>query len=185
MKVMELVEFMNNSKNKMLNAAQKQDVLKKILEVKKYISIKEKKQLVQDIVDECILYDDGIYKFDEIDKYIYFTMKTLETYTNLELSDDIEDDYDALCQYGLLNAIVDTFTGEYENVSLLLQMKCDYILSDNNVGAQVGRFLNQILEKVDDFSGVLTEQLGNFDMSNLPLDAQSITKLLELVGNNK
>ena len=64
-------------------------------------------------------------------------------------------------------------------------MKCDYILSDNNVGAQVGRFLNQILEKVDDFSGVLTEQLGNFDMSNLPLDAQSITKLLELVGNNK
>ena len=71
MKVMELVEFMNNGKNKMLNSAQKQDVLKKILEVKKYISIKEKKQLVQDIVDECILYDDGIYKFDEIDKYIF------------------------------------------------------------------------------------------------------------------
>lgn len=185
MKVQELIEFVGNSKNKMLKPEQLQSVLKKKLEIKKYIGIKEKKQLVDNIVNACILYENGVFKFDDIEKYICFTMKTIEAYTNIELSDDIEEDYDLLCQHNLLNIIVEMFGGEYDNVNLLLQMKCDYILSDNNIEAQIGRFLNDILEKVDDLSNALQEKIEGFDISKLPIGKKDLNKLIEFINSQK
>ena len=102
MTIIELVEFVGNSKNKMLKSAQLEELIAKKVEVKKYIGIKDKKTLVESIVNECILFDSGMFKFDDIEKYICFTMRVIEAYTNLELSADIEDDYDMLCQAGLL-----------------------------------------------------------------------------------
>lgn len=185
MKINELVELMTQNKNKLLKAEQMQAFLKKELNVKEYLSIKEKKELVDDIVNTCILYEDGVYKFDEIDKYIYFTMKTIATYTNLELSDDIESDYDMLCGSQLLNQIVETFNGEYENVKVLLQMKCDYILSGNTIEAQLGRFFDSLLERVDDVTGVLSDKVKNFNISDLPINKETLGVLMEFVKSQK
>lgn len=185
MKVNELVEFVDNSKNKMLKEEQLKTVLKKKLEAKEYISIKEKKNLVNDIINECILYEDGVYKFDDIDKYICFIMKTIEAYTNIELSDDIEEDYDLLCQNNLLNMVVETFNGEYDNVNLLLQMKCDYILSGNNIEAQIGKFLNDILEKIENFSAVISDKIEDFDISKLPISKDDLIKLMDFINTQK
>lgn len=185
MKVQELVEVVNNSKNKMLKGAQLIELLNKILEVKKYISIKEKRDLIDDIINDCILYEDGIYKFDDIDKYVTFTMKTIAAYTNLELSADIENDYDDLCREGLLNIIIETFNCEYENVNLLLQMKCDYVLIGNTIEAQFGKFLTGILDKVDDFTEVLSKKIEDFDLSNLPIDMENFGKLMDFVNSQK
>lgn len=180
-----LVELMSKNKTKLLKPEQIQAFLKKELEVKEYLSIKDKKKLVQDIVNECILYDDGVFKFDEIEKYMVFTMKTITVYTNLELSDDIEDDYDLLCKAKLLNPLIETFNGEYENVKLLLQMKTDYILSGNTIEAQLGRFLDGISEKLDEVLQTLSDKVGNFDLSNLPIDMDSIKKLMDLLNTQK
>ena len=177
MKINQLVEFVGSSKNKMLKTEQLQQVIAKEIEVKDYISIKEKKALIDDIINSCILYEDGIFKFDDIDKYIVFTMKTIAAYTNLELSADIEEDYDMLCRAKILNMVIDTFVGEYENINLLLQMKCDYILKGNNIEAQIGKFLTEILNKLDDFADVI----ANFDISNLPINMDDITKLIEYI----
>ena len=163
MKINEFIESMNQNKSKLLKSEQVQSFIKKELNVKEYLSIKDKKQLVDSIVNECILYEDGVFKFNDIDKYICFTMRTIAAYTNIELSDDIEDDYDALCESKLLNAVIESFNGEYENVKVLLQMKCDYILSGNTIEAQLGRFFDSVLEKVDDVAGALS----NFDMGKL------------------
>lgn len=182
MKITKLIEVMNNSKNKMLKADQMQSILAKELDVKKYLSIKDKKALVEEIVNECILYSDGIFKFNDIDKYICFTMKTIAAYTNLELSDDIEKDYDALCEAGLLNSVIDTFAGEYENIGMLLQMKCDYILSANSMESQTGRFLDGLLEKVDMLVSVMSDKVENFDMSQLPVSNEDLTKLLSFIN---
>ena len=185
MKIMEFIDIVKNNKNKMLKGEQLQQLLAKTLEVKDYISIKEKKALVDEIVNACILYEDGIFKFDDIDKYVCFTLKTIAAYTNLELSDDIEEDYDALCKAKLLNAVVDTFVGEYENVKLLLQMKCDYILNGNNIEAQFGKFLNDILGKVDDVVNVLSNKIDGFDISKLPIDINDLEKIMEFVDSQK
>ena len=185
MRIIELVEFVNNSKNKMLKEAQLAELISKKLEVKKYLSIKDKKALVESIVDECILYDNGIFKFDEIDKYICFTMRTIEAYTNLELSYDIEEDYDLLCQNDLLNMLVNIFNGEYENVKILLQMRCDYILNENNIELQIGKFLTSLLDKIDNITNVLSNKIDNFDFNNLPIEVDDLSKLLELINKNK
>lgn len=181
MKINELAMLMNQDKNKLMKVEQKQELLKKILEVKSYLSIKDKKELVQDIVDECILYEDGVFKFDDIEKYICFTMKVIATYTNLELSDDIEDDYDMLCETKLLDFVINAFKQEYDEVNILLQMKCDYILSNNNIEAQVGKFLTAISDKLDLLSDVLVDKMGNINLNQLPINKEDLGKILEFV----
>ena len=185
MTIKELVEFATNNKNKMLKADQLQQLIAKTIEVKKYLSIKEKRELIDDIINSCILYEDGMYKFDDIDKYIAFTMKTIAAYTNLELSDNMDDDYDMLCEQHLLNAVIETFSGEYENVNLLLQMRCEYILSGNTIEAQVGKFLTGISDKLDIFATMLSDKIGNFDLSNLPVSMDDISTLMEFVNSQK
>ena len=185
MKVQNLVELINNSKNKMLKGAQLIELLNKTLEIKKYLSIKAKRVLIDDIVNSCILYEDGVYKFDEIDKYIVFTMKTIAAYTNIELSTDIENDYDELCKANLLNLIIEAFAGEYENVNLLLQMKCEYILSGNTIEAQFGKFLTGIMDKVSDLADALENKVKDFDFNNLPVSMDDLGKLMEFVNSQK
>lgn len=185
MTVQELIKLMNEPKNKLLKTEQAKELIRKKLEVKDYVSIKDKKDLIDSIVNECIFYDEGVFKFDDIEKYVCFTMRVIESYTNLELSDDLEADYDLLCESKLLNQVIDTFNGEYENVKILLEMKCDYILSGNSVEAQIGRFLNDLLEKVDDIAGVIKLKVDNLDFNNLPISSDDLGKLLEFVNKNK
>jgi hypothetical protein len=185
MTIKELVEFATNNKNKMLKVEQLQELIAKTIDVKKYMSIKEKRVLIDDIINSCILYEDGMYKFDDIDKYITFTMKTISAYTNLELSDDIENDYDMLCEANLLNIVIETFGGEYENVNLLLQMKCEYILSGNTIEAQVAKFLTGLLDNVNDLSCVLSSKLDSFDFKNLPVKMEDIKKIIDFVNSQK
>lgn len=182
MKIFELVEFVSNSKNKLLKQAQLEEVIAKHIEAKKYLPIKQKKELVESIVNECILYEDGVYKFDDIDKYICFTMRVIAAYTNLELSDDIEDDYDVLCEAGLLDMVINTFKKEYGEVNILLQMKCDYILSGNGLEAQAGRFFDSILEKLDIIVQALANKVEGFDINNLSIDSDDLNKLMQLLN---
>lgn len=185
MKIQELINTVNNNNNKMLNNDQLQRLVAKTIEAKSYISIKEKRVLIDNIIDSCILYEDGIYKFDDIDKYVAFTMKTIAAYTNIELSEDIEEDYDALCEARLLNTVIEIFNGEYENVNLLLQMKCEYILSENNIEAQVGKFLAGVSDKIDNFVDVLSNKLGDLNLDNLPISVEDIGKLMEFINSVK
>ena len=112
-------------------------------------------------------------------------MKTIEAYTNLELSDDVEDDYDMLCEAGLLNAVISTFNGEYENVKVLLQMRCDYILINNSIESQVGKFLNSLLDNIDSISGVIAGKIDRFSFDKLPIDKIDLAKVLEFVNKIK
>lgn len=178
MKINELVNIMNQNKAKLIKAEQVQAMLKKELEIKEYLSIKDKKQLVQDIVNECIIYEDGVFKFDNIDKYICFTMRTIAAYTNIELSSDIEEDYDMLCESRLLNSVIELFQGEYENVKVLLQMKCDYILSGNTIEAQLGKLFEGIIEKLDYAMNIFK----NFDTTKLPISENDLEKLMKFIN---
>jgi hypothetical protein len=185
MTIRELVEFTSNDKNKLLKPEQLQEAVQKKIETKKYIKIKDKKELIEHIIEDCILYEDGIYKFDEIEKYICFTMRVIEAYTNIELSEYIEDDYDMLCESMSLNTVINTFAGEYENIKLLLQMKCDYILNQNNIEVQVSKFLTSISDEVGKIANVASDKIQNFDINKLPFKLGDINKLLQFLNSQK
>lgn len=181
----ELITLMSDNRNKMLKIDQLEAVLKKKLEVKEYISIKSKKNLVDDIVNECILYEDGIFKFNDIEKYICFTMRVIEAYTNLELSSDLEEEYDLLCESKLLESIINTFKKEYDDVNILLQMKCDYVLTNNTLAAQAGRFFDGVLEKIDVLVDALANKVDGFDFKNLPISGEDLGKLMQFINKQK
>ena len=81
---------MKKNINRTMKNEQILDLVQKQLEVKKYIPINEKKDLVDRIIEKCIYFENGTFRIDSIDSYVYFTMFTIDTYTNLEI-DDIEN----------------------------------------------------------------------------------------------
>ena len=184
MKINEFVQKVSENKTKLYNKADKNalsNFIKKTLEVKDYISIKEKKQLVEDIVSETVMYENGLLKFNGIDQYITYVMKCIEAYTNLELSDDIEDDYDELSKTGLLEPITSVFAEEYKAVLTLLQMQCDYILMDNSISSKVGVFLTSVSSTIDKLANSLSNSVENFDISKLNIDKKDIEKITEFL----
>lgn len=183
MRVNELVDFMNSSKT--VNDKQRLELLKKYLNVKGYLSVKDKKDIVNNIVNKTIIYSDGVYKFNDFDKYVTYIMYTIDNYTDLELSQDIEDDYDALCKSGLLNTIISTFKTEYDEIGIMLEMECDYLLSENNIESQIARFLDGINDKLDIFSNMLAKTIGDFDINKLPISLDDIEKIKQLVNIKK
>lgn len=181
----ELIKLMGDNKYKMLKAEQLQEMLKKKLEVKDYVSFSTKKNLIGSIVDECVLYENGMFKFNDIDKYVCFTMRVIETYTNLEFTDDIEADYDLLCESKILDLIINTFKKEYDDVNILLQMQCDYVLSNNSIGSQFGRFLDGILDKVDVLVDAFANKVDGLDFNNLPVSSEDLSKLMQFINMQK
>lgn len=182
MKIEKFVEIMEANKGKIYsktNANAMSDFIKKALEVKDYLPLQEKKDLISKIIDSSIIYENSMYKFDEIDKYVYLVMFSIVAYTNIELSDDIENDYDELCRSGLLTMIVDSFKDEYKSVMMLLDMQCNYILADNALGAKIGAFVESLSKNLDSLATVLKTKVEkmNLDMSNIDLD--NVQSLLE------
>ena len=123
MKIKELVEMYKT--NRMLD-------LKKILDVKEYVGIAYKQKTMELVINECIREENGVLKFDSLSRYILFTVAVLGLHTNLDFSDDNNEDYsvvddlDMLFENHLLDKIVDTFREDYNACQIILDM----IMSD-------------------------------------------------------
>ena len=167
MKVQEFIEYMRKNTNKTMREDQVASLLNKVLDPKSYIGFKQKRELVDKIVDKTIYYTNGVFKFDGIDRYMYFTMYTIEAYTNIELGEDVIADFDALSESKLLPAIICLIQKEFDDVNVFLQMQCEYILDDNSIEVQVGKFLTNILEKLDGVGGSLSKYLQSINIEEL------------------
>lgn len=143
------IEYMKKNTNRTMKEDQFMSVAKKALEVKKYLGIGAKRDLVNKIIDDCVYYDNGIYKIDGIEKYVYFTMYVIDEYTSLELSEDVESDFDLLSESDLLPIVIGAIGKEYDDVNILLQLKCDDILVDNSIEAQCGKLCDYIIDSMD------------------------------------
>lgn len=164
MKVNEFIEYMGSNINRTMKNEQIVALAKKQLDVKKYISIKDKKELVDKIIDKCIYYTDGTFSIDGIDCYMYFTMYTIDAYTNLEI-DDVEMAFDALSESGLLPVVIGALGQEYQDVNTFLNMKRDEILDNNSVEKQIGRLFDDVLYKVGDFSDGIIGTLNELNIN--------------------
>lgn len=153
---------------------QQDDKIKKDLEIKSYLGIKAKRKLIEDIVDETVIYENGLLKFNGVEQYVVYTMRCIEAYTNLELSDDLEEDYDALCSCGLLAKILRTFDDEYQSVLSLLQMQCDYVLMDNSVTSKINVVLNSMTDTLNKIADGVEKKMNEIN----PEDLQKVTELL-------
>ena len=96
---------------------------------------------------------------------------------NLELSDDLEDDYDVLCSCGLLAKILRTFDDEYQSVLSLLQMQCDYVLMDNSITSKINVVLNYATNTLNKIADAVEKKMNEIK----PEDLQKVTELLSTI----
>ena len=175
MRINEFIEHMSKNINGTMKENQILAIAQKQLEVKKYIPIKEKKDLVDKIIEKCIYFESNTFRIDAIDSYIYFTMFTIDTYTNLEI-DDVEDCFDALSESGLMPVVIAALGQEYQDVQTFLNMKRGEILENNSVEMQLGKFFDSVLDQVSEFSEDLMDTI-----QNLNIDQNTIMNAIKMI----
>ena len=154
--------------------------LKKELEIKTYLPFRTKRTIVEAVVSQNIEWVDGIKKIDSINEYVGFIVAVLSAHTALEFSDDPVADYDLLAESGLLPKIIAEFQESYSECEVLLKMARTSELEDNNLEAIIGRFLNEILNKLDGVGEVLKDTFGNINIQDIlgsSFKEEDLTKL--------
>lgn len=161
------------------------EYLKKTLEIKDYVPFAEKRELCANVLNACNAKGDGgLVKVDSVSRYIVFTLSIISKYTNIEFSsgdDEIDslDEYDMLCQEGLLNPILDVIGGEYVTCNNILNMMMEDILSNNNtienvIETALGKFSNSV-------DGLLTAIADKVESMELDLSQIDINKYTGLI----
>ena len=175
---MKINEFIEKYKKQNLTQS-----TKNLLTVKSYLPYTDKQALVDDILRRCKVTNYGYIQFDEVKKYIVFTIEVIKAYTNLEFDEDFNvaiTEYDALCEAGALNSIIETFEGEYKTVLNMATMRQDYILQNNSIECQVARFLNGLNDRLDDVMELVSEKIDSY--KDINISAEDIEKLTQVIG---
>lgn len=151
---MKVKEFVDNFKsrrimNTKINPNAISEYIQNNLDIKKYISFKDKRDIAERIVRENTQLVDGIKKNDTIGQYISFIAAMIESHTNLEFDADLVSNYDLLSESGLLLMIVNEFQDDYNECDILLKMALASELEDNNLNVIIGKLLNGGTAKID------------------------------------
>lgn len=166
--------------------------MEKYLDVKKYIGIEQKRQMAKLILDNCTYIDDGIVRLDSVERYLLFTMIVISTHTNLELTHEEDsgysaiDDYDMLCESGLLVKVVDTFKDDYASCQEILNMMtADRMQGSMTIEQKIGGFLDEVQNTLSNAIDNLTDKI-NFDelAGKLPVDQNKLLELYNMVKEN-
>lgn len=153
--------------NSRVNEHAVSDYIKDRLEVKTYIPFKLKRQIAEMVVAQNTSNVDSIKKNDAINQYLSFIVAMITAHTALEFSADPVSDYDMLAESGLLPQIIAEFQGSYTECDVILKMALAMELEGNNINALVGRFLDNILKKLDGVSEALKGKLDGFDIKDV------------------
>ena len=181
MKVNELIE--KYEKNPRID-------LVKNLEIVPYISIEYKRQLAKLVLDNCTSVVDGEIHIDSVERYLLFTISVIGMHTNLEFSrgEDEEysvlDDYDALCESGLLVKIIDTFKDDYASCQEILNMMTTDRLQDSmTIEKKIYNFLDSLKDMLSNGVNNIT---NNFNTDLLKdLNPENLEKLYNFVLNQE
>ena len=112
---------------------------------------------------------------------IYFDMRMLSVYTNLEIAHDFSgmvEQYDELCRLNLLDGIIAKFNNEYNRTYQILEDMLDEILIYNSIDVQVvkiGKRINNILNSI-------TDELGNLNFGAILPDGVDLKSLVEIAN---
>lgn len=156
---------------------EKVEYLRKELDPKEYIPFADKRELCKAVIDACCKKEGGLVKVDSVTRYIIFTISIISAYTNLEFSSgedyDSLDEYDMLCEAGLLNPILALIGEEYAACNNMLNMMMDDVIANNNtVEAVLGHALSKVSDSLDDLIGAFADKVEEmeFDLSQIDID---------------
>lgn len=160
-------------------------IIRASIDVKSYLPIQDKIQLIDTVIDESIELWYGHLRFNEINRYLIFTREVLSAYTNLTWSDDRDVrmlEYDMLKTSGLLEKTIGFFEAEYGVCNSLLNMQINYVLEDNKIEAQLAKLIESGIEKLDVVADKAQQALENLNLDELegidPATIEQVKKIL-------
>lgn len=114
------------------------------IKVKEYLPVNEKREVIDLVIAHCSEYEEGNVLLNGVELYIMFHIKFIEAYTDIEFTSNYYDDYDALTASGLLDMIINAALPEYNRMTEMLILQKEYVLAQNSLEAQIGRFLGDL-----------------------------------------
>jgi hypothetical protein len=158
------------------------------LEVIKYVSIVSKRELAKLVLENCTSMVDGEIHMDSVERYILFTIAVITMHTNLEFSDEENEEYDAidsydmLCEHGLLTKIIDTFADDYAACNEILNMMTADLMQDNmTVEKMLYKFLDGIQDTLDSAIYSLVDKFSPEMLGDLQLNQDNLSQLYKLL----
>lgn len=175
MTIKEFVEIVKKGTNQRLAV---------VLETKKYLPMSEKRELAASVLDACSKYENGYLKIDSLNKYLIFTITIISKYTNLEFGVDSDSlaDYDLLCEYGLLNVVIETFETEYKATNDVLNMMQSDLERQNSVEASIASLSRGIMDSLDKIIESLSQKIDEFNFNADEIDPDALSKLSALLN---
>lgn len=175
--------FMTVTKN---GVDEKVEYLKNELELKEYIPFADKRELCETVIDACCTKENGLIKVDSVTRYIIFTISIISKYTALEFSSgedyDSLDEYDMICEAGLLNPILALIGDEYATCNNILNMMMDDVIANNNtVEAVLGHNLGKVSDALDDLIGTFVDKVAEMELDLSQIDIDKYKGLLDLI----
>lgn len=171
MTIRELVELVNKAES--FNLQDK-------LNIKRYISITDKRSIAMDVIAACT--DDAL-GFIEVDRFkagIYFDMCVLQKYTSLEVSFDFEEmikEYDMLNEIGMMNVIIDYFKDDYNKCQDVLNGELESFLAQNSLEAQVVTVVNKVNSLLDEIGA----KFNDVNLNDIITNGVNLGELMETI----
>ena len=165
---------------------EKIEYLKKELELKEYIPFADKRELCKAVIDACCTKEGGLIKVDSVSRYIVFTISIISAYTALEFSSGEEydslDEYDMICEAGLLNPILALIGDEYATCNNMLNMMMEDVVANNNtVEAVLGHSLGKVSDAIDDLIGAFADKVAEMELDLSQIDIDKYKGLFDLL----
>lgn len=168
---MKVQELLTSMKNEEFN-------LKQSLDVKSYIPVMEKKKIASHIIAACTDDVNGYVMVDRLAKEIYFNMSLLALYTNMEISTDFDEmveQYDALCEAGVLYDIVDLID-DYCELSTVVDCELENMLDENSLECQAV----QVISKINSIIDIFGDKIKDVPLADMFPEGFDLTQIIEI-----
>ena len=186
MKVDELVKDVEKIKSE----SSKLNILKENLKIKEYVSVADKINLADRVVEASVYKHDSDgnrleFKVNSVSKYIFHIMGIVGLYTNLELDDkNVIKEYDMLNKTGILNKITEIIgKDEIDECHAFLEMVWGDALQNYFTPAA---FIKEQTKRFGTLAGVtLSPILERATKALENLDDKKINQIIDVIGKLK
>ena len=155
------------------------------INVKEYLPVNEKREVIDLVIAHCSEYDEGNVLLNGVELYIMFNIKFVEAYTDIEFTSSYYDDYDALTANGLLDMIINAALPEYNRMTEMLILQKEYVLAQNSLEAQVGRFLGDLSYQFGKFVDNIGDKISGLNLEDMNVNQDDVNKIVQFVDKIK
>lgn len=154
--------------------------LKKILEIRTYIPIAEKKVIFETILDKCFTVEDGVLICDYVLKEMMFNLAMIKYHTDLEIDIDSEEDYDEIKKNGV--DFHSEYPADYAECYVLFDGMEKELRSQYSMEVSVAQLSNKLSDNIEGLVNSITQKIESLDMSKFGFEGLELDKFKKLIN---